>query len=122
MTSLDLCVAVMNHLCSVQSMENLYAATGQGADGGAFRSDLQDMGRQSVAPLLTLWLLLTSVSPSRLPFVILLHQLSFNSLSSCLVKMLLFHIFVLFATHLPQKVVIRFIERQLPGRSTTVVT
>ncbi|KAM7410227.1 hypothetical protein PAMA_001597 [Pampus argenteus] len=28
-----------------RSMENLYAATGQGADGGHFRSDLQDMGR-----------------------------------------------------------------------------
>ncbi|XP_059197543.1 rho GTPase-activating protein 45 isoform X1 [Centropristis striata] len=28
-----------------RSMENLYAATGQGADGGQFRSDLQDMGR-----------------------------------------------------------------------------
>uniref|UniRef100_A0A8C4H430 Rho GTPase activating protein 45b n=1 Tax=Dicentrarchus labrax TaxID=13489 RepID=A0A8C4H430_DICLA len=28
-----------------RSMENLYAVTGQGADGGAFRSDLQDMGR-----------------------------------------------------------------------------
>ncbi|XP_044056693.1 rho GTPase-activating protein 45 isoform X2 [Siniperca chuatsi] len=28
-----------------RSMENLYAATGHGADGGAFRSDLQDMGR-----------------------------------------------------------------------------
>ncbi|KAK9519170.1 hypothetical protein VZT92_021915 [Zoarces viviparus] len=28
-----------------RSMENLYAAAGQGADGGHFRSDLQDMGR-----------------------------------------------------------------------------
>ncbi|XP_071343544.1 rho GTPase-activating protein 45 isoform X1 [Trachinotus anak] len=28
-----------------RSMENLYTATGQGADGGQFRSDLQDMGR-----------------------------------------------------------------------------
>ncbi|KAF1385900.1 hypothetical protein PFLUV_G00112580 [Perca fluviatilis] len=28
-----------------RSMENLYAATGQGADGGQFRSDLQDIGR-----------------------------------------------------------------------------
>ncbi|KAM9357989.1 rho GTPase-activating protein 45 isoform 2-T2 [Symphorus nematophorus] len=28
-----------------RSMENLYTVTGQGADGGAFRSDLQDMGR-----------------------------------------------------------------------------
>ncbi|XP_034385762.1 rho GTPase-activating protein 45 isoform X2 [Cyclopterus lumpus] len=28
-----------------RSMENLYAAAGQGADGGQFRSDLQDMGR-----------------------------------------------------------------------------
>uniref|UniRef100_UPI003AB033B0 rho GTPase-activating protein 45 n=1 Tax=Centroberyx gerrardi TaxID=166262 RepID=UPI003AB033B0 len=28
-----------------RSMENLYAASGQGADGGQFRSDLQDMGR-----------------------------------------------------------------------------
>ncbi|XP_017262799.1 rho GTPase-activating protein 45 isoform X2 [Kryptolebias marmoratus] len=28
-----------------RSMENLYAATGQGAEGGHFRSDLQDMGR-----------------------------------------------------------------------------
>ncbi|XP_069006212.1 rho GTPase-activating protein 45 isoform X2 [Embiotoca jacksoni] len=28
-----------------RSMENLYSATGQGADGGQFRSDLQDMGR-----------------------------------------------------------------------------
>ncbi|XP_034530127.1 rho GTPase-activating protein 45 isoform X2 [Notolabrus celidotus] len=28
-----------------RSMENLYTATGHGADGGAFRSDLQDMGR-----------------------------------------------------------------------------
>ncbi|XP_041790546.1 rho GTPase-activating protein 45 isoform X2 [Chelmon rostratus] len=28
-----------------RSMENLYATTGQGADGGAFRSDLQDIGR-----------------------------------------------------------------------------
>ncbi|XP_075341188.1 rho GTPase-activating protein 45 isoform X1 [Odontesthes bonariensis] len=28
-----------------RSMENLYAATGQGADGGHFRSDLQDFGR-----------------------------------------------------------------------------
>nr|XP_046247237.1 rho GTPase-activating protein 45 isoform X2 [Scatophagus argus] len=28
-----------------RSMENLYTATGQGADGGAFRSDLQDTGR-----------------------------------------------------------------------------
>ncbi|XP_037626137.1 rho GTPase-activating protein 45 isoform X2 [Sebastes umbrosus] len=28
-----------------RSMENLYAATGQGADGGQLRSDLQDMGR-----------------------------------------------------------------------------
>lgn len=31
-------------------MENLYASSGQGADGGTFRSDLQDMGRQSAAP------------------------------------------------------------------------
>ncbi|XP_037530742.1 rho GTPase-activating protein 45 [Nematolebias whitei] len=28
-----------------RSMENLYAATGQGAEGGHFRSDLQDVGR-----------------------------------------------------------------------------
>uniref|UniRef100_A0A3B4WP41 Rho GTPase activating protein 45 n=1 Tax=Seriola lalandi dorsalis TaxID=1841481 RepID=A0A3B4WP41_SERLL len=28
-----------------RSMENLYTPTGQGADGGQFRSDLQDMGR-----------------------------------------------------------------------------
>uniref|UniRef100_A0A667YTM5 Rho GTPase activating protein 45 n=1 Tax=Myripristis murdjan TaxID=586833 RepID=A0A667YTM5_9TELE len=28
-----------------RSMENLYAASGQGADGGQYRSDLQDMGR-----------------------------------------------------------------------------
>ncbi|XP_026160491.1 rho GTPase-activating protein 45 isoform X2 [Mastacembelus armatus] len=28
-----------------RSMENLYAATGHGADGGQFRSDLQDVGR-----------------------------------------------------------------------------
>ncbi|KAM6921557.1 rho GTPase-activating protein 45 isoform 1-T1 [Xenentodon cancila] len=28
-----------------RSMENLYTATGQGTDGGHFRSDLQDMGR-----------------------------------------------------------------------------
>ncbi|XP_075943648.1 rho GTPase-activating protein 45 isoform X2 [Anarhichas minor] len=28
-----------------RSMENLYAAAGHGADGGQFRSDLQDMGR-----------------------------------------------------------------------------
>ncbi|XP_062280016.1 rho GTPase-activating protein 45 isoform X2 [Scomber scombrus] len=28
-----------------RSMENLYAATGQGADGSHFRSDLQDMGK-----------------------------------------------------------------------------
>ncbi|KAF7664925.1 hypothetical protein LDENG_00162280 [Lucifuga dentata] len=28
-----------------RSMENLYAASGQGADGSQFRSDLQDMGR-----------------------------------------------------------------------------
>ncbi|XP_068176092.1 rho GTPase-activating protein 45 isoform X2 [Antennarius striatus] len=28
-----------------KSMENLYTATGQGGDGGAFRSDLQDVGR-----------------------------------------------------------------------------
>ncbi|XP_041648235.1 rho GTPase-activating protein 45 isoform X2 [Cheilinus undulatus] len=28
-----------------RSMENLYTATGQGTDGGTFRSDLQDMGR-----------------------------------------------------------------------------
>ncbi|XP_035862857.1 rho GTPase-activating protein 45 isoform X2 [Sander lucioperca] len=28
-----------------RSMENLYAATGHGADGGQFRSDLQDIGR-----------------------------------------------------------------------------
>ncbi|CAJ1060208.1 rho GTPase-activating protein 45 isoform X2 [Xyrichtys novacula] len=28
-----------------RSIENLYTPTGQGADGGAFRSDLQDMGR-----------------------------------------------------------------------------
>ncbi|CAG5864679.1 unnamed protein product [Menidia menidia] len=28
-----------------RSMENLYAASGQGAEGGHFRSDLQDMGR-----------------------------------------------------------------------------
>ncbi|XP_070687819.1 rho GTPase-activating protein 45 isoform X2 [Pempheris klunzingeri] len=28
-----------------KSMENLYTASGQGADGGAFRSDLQEMGR-----------------------------------------------------------------------------
>ncbi|XP_068449158.1 rho GTPase-activating protein 45 isoform X1 [Clinocottus analis] len=28
-----------------RSMENLYAATGHGGDGGQFRSDLQDMGR-----------------------------------------------------------------------------
>ncbi|XP_034737567.1 rho GTPase-activating protein 45 isoform X2 [Etheostoma cragini] len=28
-----------------RSMENLYAATGQGADGGQFRGDLQDIGR-----------------------------------------------------------------------------
>ncbi|KAM3875692.1 rho GTPase-activating protein 45 [Diretmus argenteus] len=28
-----------------RSMENLYAASGQGPDGGQFRSDLQDMGR-----------------------------------------------------------------------------
>ncbi|AWP11181.1 putative minor histocompatibility protein HA-1 [Scophthalmus maximus] len=28
-----------------RSMENLYSATGPGADGGHFRSDLQDMGR-----------------------------------------------------------------------------
>ncbi|XP_028260621.1 rho GTPase-activating protein 45 isoform X2 [Parambassis ranga] len=28
-----------------RSMENLYAAAGQGGDGGHFRSDLQDMGR-----------------------------------------------------------------------------
>uniref|UniRef100_UPI0037E87D9D rho GTPase-activating protein 45 isoform X1 n=1 Tax=Semicossyphus pulcher TaxID=241346 RepID=UPI0037E87D9D len=28
-----------------RSMENLYTSSGQGADGGAFRSDLQDMGR-----------------------------------------------------------------------------
>uniref|UniRef100_A0A3P8SK94 Rho GTPase activating protein 45 n=1 Tax=Amphiprion percula TaxID=161767 RepID=A0A3P8SK94_AMPPE len=28
-----------------RSMENLYATTGQGGDGGHFRSDLQDMGR-----------------------------------------------------------------------------
>ncbi|XP_047198829.1 rho GTPase-activating protein 45 isoform X1 [Hippoglossus stenolepis] len=28
-----------------RSLENLYSATGQGADGGQFRSDLQDMGR-----------------------------------------------------------------------------
>lgn len=27
-------------------MENLYASTGQGADGGAFRSDLHDTGRK----------------------------------------------------------------------------
>lgn len=27
-------------------MENLYTATGQGADSGQFRNDLQDMGRQ----------------------------------------------------------------------------
>lgn len=27
-------------------MENLYASTGQGADGGAFRSDLHDTGRE----------------------------------------------------------------------------
>lgn len=27
-------------------MENLYAATGQGAEGGHFRSDLQDVGMQ----------------------------------------------------------------------------
>lgn len=26
-------------------MENLYAVTNQGSDGGAFRSDLHDMGR-----------------------------------------------------------------------------
>lgn len=28
-------------------MENLYATTNQGSDGGAFRSDLHDMGRPS---------------------------------------------------------------------------
>ncbi|XP_070764390.1 rho GTPase-activating protein 45 isoform X1 [Enoplosus armatus] len=35
-----------------RSMENLYAATGQGADGGAFRSDLQDLGRVEVVDVI----------------------------------------------------------------------
>lgn len=39
--------------CLLQSMENLYTVTNQGSDGGAFRSDLQDMGRPSAC-----WLLL----------------------------------------------------------------
>lgn len=34
-------------------MENLYASTGQGADGGAFRSDLHDTGRKrTLTPLI----------------------------------------------------------------------
>ncbi|XP_041861887.1 rho GTPase-activating protein 45 isoform X2 [Melanotaenia boesemani] len=35
-----------------RSMENLYAAAGHGADGGHFRSDLQDMGRVEEADLI----------------------------------------------------------------------
>lgn len=53
MTSLDLCSHVSSDscdrtVCALQSMENLYAASGQGADGGQYRSDLQDMGKDSV--------------------------------------------------------------------------
>ncbi|XP_075895734.1 rho GTPase-activating protein 45 isoform X2 [Nelusetta ayraudi] len=35
-----------------RSMENLYASTGQGADGGAFRSDLHDTGRVEEADVI----------------------------------------------------------------------
>lgn len=63
--SIDPSLLLMNRLYAVQSMENLYTAAGQGADG-ALRSDLQDMGRQSPAPQH----LMTCFSHSGLPVVI----------------------------------------------------
>ncbi len=78
-------------------MENLYSMTGQGADGGGFRSDLQDMGRQSVAPPLTLFVdffpsLTAAICDTSVP-------LSSHSLSFCPVKIWLFcDIFMHFCT------------------------